>query len=143
MRLRFLNSALNNAKAAGLLTLTPNEFLLDYERKSQSRRFDVVDPLISANAVFWFNDGSYRGKDAIRDAFEKTWSLGIQDESYWLDNIEWIVDEEGVAACTYLFHWKGRIKGELKTLGEGRGTCVIKKESEDWKIIHEHLSRVP
>jgi ketosteroid isomerase-like protein len=122
--------------------LTPREFLRDYEKKANSHHFDDVAPLISEDAIFWFNDGSFRGMEAIRQAFEKTWSYDIQDEKFWLDNIEWLVEENDVAACAYLFHWTGMVNGELRDLGHGRGTCVLKKKG-DWKIVHEHLSRIP
>jgi len=54
--------------------------------------------------MFWFNDGSFRGIQQIKQAFEKTWSYVIQDEQYWLDNIEWLVEEENTAVFMYLFH---------------------------------------
>jgi hypothetical protein len=50
--------------------LTPEEFMQVYE-KSASHRFDEVDPLIADDAVFWFNDGSFSGKDSIRKAFSQ------------------------------------------------------------------------
>jgi ketosteroid isomerase-like protein len=116
--------------------------LKEYERKANSRRFEEVAPLISDDAIFWFNDGSFRGIDAIKEAFENTWSLDIQDDQYYLDNVEWVIEEDTVAVCTYLYHWRGKVNGQQKNLGDGRGTSVMKKE-KDWKIVHEHLSRIP
>ena len=78
-----------------------------YERRLASRRFDEVDPLIADDAVFWFNDGSFSGKDSIRKAFDRTWALGIQDEKYRMDNVRWLIKEEGFAVCTFSFHWAG------------------------------------
>lgn len=123
--------------------MTPEEFMRTYERRSASHSFEEVSPLIADDAVFWFNDGSFYGKDSIRKAFEQTWALQIQDEKYWLDNIRWFVKAEAFAVCTFSFHWTGRVKGEFKNLGDGRGTCVLKKSESGWKIAHEHLSREP
>ena len=108
-----------------------------------SKRFEDVAPLIEDGAVFFFNDGSYVGVESIKEAFEKTWALGIQDERYWSDNIRWLLKEEGVAVCTFDFHWTGVVKGKLEEFGAGRGTCVLRKTGSDWRIVHEHLSAEP
>ena len=123
--------------------LTPEEFMLLYERKAMGKRFEDVAPLIEDDAVFFFNDGSHVGAESIKAAFEKTWALGIQDERYWSDNFRWLLKEELVAVCTFAFHWTGVVKGELKELGAGRGTCVLRKSGSDWRIVHEHLSAEP
>jgi len=123
--------------------LTPEEFMQIYERKSASHRFSEVDPLIADDAVFWFNDGSFSGRDSIKEAFSQTWALDIQDEKYWLDNFQWPVKAEGFAVCTFSYHWTGVAKGKFKNLGDGRGTCVLKRFESGWKIAHEHLSREP
>ncbi len=101
--------------------VTPEEFLRLYERKASSRHFEDVSPLIADDAVFWFNDGSYVGKESIRKAFENTWALEIRDERYWLDNISWLANEERFAVCTYLYHWTGVVKDKFRELGSGRG----------------------
>ena len=123
--------------------MTPEEFMELYEKRSASHRFDEVDSLIADDAVFWFNDGSFSGKDSIRKAFSQTWSLNIQDEKYWLDNFRWWLKTEEFAVCTYSYHWTGVVDGKFKKLGEGRGTCVLKRSDSGWKIAHEHLSREP
>jgi ketosteroid isomerase-like protein len=123
--------------------MTPEEFMQAYERNSASHRFEDVDSMIADDAVFWFNDGSFYGKDSIRRAFERTWTLQIQDERYRLENLRWFVRSEEFAACTFSFHWTGTVKGESRNLGDGRGTCILKKSESGWKIVHEHLSREP
>ena len=123
--------------------MTPEEFLRLYEVRMKSHRFEDVAPLIADDAVFFFNDGSYVGKESVRRAFERTWALEIQDEKYWLDNVRWLVKEEKFAACTFVFHWTGAVKGEHRELGSGRGTRVLKRSGSDCKVIHEHLSREP
>nr|WP_255319205.1 nuclear transport factor 2 family protein [Enterobacter cloacae complex sp.] len=47
--------------------------------------FDQLVPLISPNAIFWFNDGSFCGLKQIRQAFEETWKK-FPLENYWLEN---------------------------------------------------------
>ncbi len=96
--------------------LTPEEFLRLYERRTSGRHFEEVSPLIADDALFWFNDGSYAGKESIRKAFENTWAFEIRDERYWLDNVSWLAKEERFAVCTFSYHWK---------------------------VIHEHLSQEP
>jgi len=123
--------------------LTPEEFMKLYERRSATHRFEEVDPLIADDAVFWFNDGSFLGKGSIRKAFDQTWALEIQEDRYWLDNIRWLVKAEEFAVCTFSYHWTGVVKGEPRNLGDGRGTCVLKRFRSEWKVVHEHLSREP
>jgi ketosteroid isomerase-like protein len=121
--------------------MTPVEFLREYELKTNTHRFEEVAPLIAENAVYWFNDGSFQGKEAIRQAFEKTWAF-IQDEHYGLENLQWLVNDDLTAVCIYLFRWQGKIEGRL-VQGMGRGTSVLEKSNSDWKVIHEHLSSLP
>ena len=117
------------------------EFLREYEQKTNTHRFEEVAPLIADNAVYWFNDGSFQGKDAIKQAFEKTWAL-IQDECYAIENVQWLVDDEQIAVCIYLFRWQGKVEGQL-VQGMGRGTSVLEKFNSHWMVIHEHLSTLP
>ncbi|PKR87337.1 DUF4440 domain-containing protein [Pleomorphomonas diazotrophica] len=112
-----------------------------YEAKLAGRRFDEVAPLLSAEAVFWFTDGTHRGIDAIRAAFEDTWRT-LQNEVYWLEDVDWIAVGDTAASCTYRFRWTADIDGTA-CAGEGRGTTVLRKEGGEWKIVHEHLSRFP
>jgi len=123
--------------------MTPEEFLQLYERKASSRHFEDVSPLITDDAVFWFNDGSYVGKESVRKAFENTWALEIRNENYWLDHIRWLVKEERFAVCIFSYHWTGMVEGKFRELGSGRGTCILGRAGSNWKIIHEHLSREP
>jgi len=60
---------------------TPEAFLHEYEQRTNTHRFEEVAPLIADTAIYWFNDGSFQGKDAIKQAFEKTWDF-IQNEHY-------------------------------------------------------------
>lgn len=121
--------------------MNPEALLKLYETRLNSRSFDAVAPLISADATFWFSDGSHRGLDQIRAAFEATWRL-LQNETYWLEDVQWIVSDESVAVCLYRYRWRAEIEGKAHE-GEGRGTTVMHQYGGDWKIVHEHLSRWP
>lgn len=121
--------------------MTPEEFLREYEQRTNTHRFEEVAPLIVDTAIYWFNDGSFQGKEAIKQAFEKTWTF-IQDEHYGIENIQWLVKDQQSAVCVYLFRWQGKVQEQL-TQGMGRGTSVLEKVNGQWKVIHEHLSSLP
>jgi hypothetical protein len=121
--------------------MTPVEFLHEVEQKTNTHRFEEVAPLIADNAIYWFNDGSFQGKAAIRAAFERTWA-GIQDEQYAIEDVQWLVDDEAVAVCVYRFRWQGMVEGRQME-GMGRGTSVFQKVNDRWQVIHEHLSSLP
>lgn len=120
---------------------TPVEFMSDYERRTNTHRFEEVAPLIADNAVYWFNEGSFQGIDAIKQAFEKTWAT-IENEHYAIENVQWLVSEKQVAICVYIFRWQGMVEGS-QIQGVGRGTSVLQKINSHWKVIHEHLSAMP
>jgi ketosteroid isomerase-like protein len=121
--------------------MTPEEFLHVYEQRTNTHRFEEVAPLIADTAVYWFNDGSFQGKEAIKQAFEKTWKI-IQEEHYAIENIQWLVKDQQSAVCIYLFHWQGNVEGQ-RMQGMGRGTSIVKKVNSQWQVIHEHLSSLP
>ena len=118
-----------------------DKILLQYEKKYDSHDFKNFKDIIHKDAMYWFNDGSYRGIDQIGEAFTSTWD-DIKDEIYRLNNIEWLCVDENIAVCIYQFTWSGYIDGRVAS-GNGRGTNVFINEEGNWKIIHEHLSRMP
>ncbi|KKB12046.1 cag pathogenicity island protein Cag4 [Devosia geojensis] len=121
--------------------MTPEDVLAQYEARINRHDFDELVPLISGEAVFWFNDGSLSGLAEIRQAFEATWER-FPLEDYWLTDKRWIAHGEGAAACLYRFNWKAEVDGKPLS-GAGRGTTVLRREAEEWKIVHEHLSGLP
>jgi ketosteroid isomerase-like protein len=121
--------------------MTPDDFMHEYEQKTNTHRFANVAPLIAVDAIYWFNDGSFQGLDQIQAAFEKTWNM-IQDEHYAIENVHWIAASQDIAVCIYIFRWQGLINGHPKS-GTGRGTSVLRKENEGWVVTHEHLSPMP
>lgn len=109
-----------------------------YEQANNSHLFTNVKPFIAENATYWFTDGSFTGIDEIQAAVEATFDK-IQDEDYRIEDLKWVIEEDSTAACTYKFIWSGIIDGIAKQ-GSGRGTNVLKKQNDGWRIIHEHLS---
>lgn len=122
--------------------MSPAETLAEFERRSATRDFAQVAPLVAAGAVFFFNDGTFRGLDQVRGAFESTWALNPEEESYVLEDVEWLAESPDVAVCTYGFRWEGLLHGRrFRSLG--RGTAVLVREGATWKVAHEHLSARP
>lgn len=118
-----------------------DQFLAEYVRRTNTHRFDEVATLIDEEAVFWFSSGSHRGLAAIRAAFERTWAI-IQNEVYSVQDVEWLTVDDTSAVCLYTFHWRGDIDGEARE-GIGRGTTVLRRVNDRWRIVHEHLSARP
>lgn len=112
--------------------------LAAYEQRINAHDFDLLLGLIAHDATFWFSDGTHRGIADIRAAFETTWGAMGDEETYWLDRIEWIAESDAAAACTYRFNWQTGARS-----GSGRGTTVFARRPEGWRIVHEHLSSLP
>lgn len=121
--------------------MTAPDVLKAYERELNRRDFDALAELIAPDAVFWFSDGSHRGIEAIRAAFEATWNAP-PGESYWLDELEWLAATDVAAACIYRFNWTA-LAGDRPISGSGRGTTLLKRSDQRWMIVHEHLSLDP
>ena len=104
-------------------------------------QFNSVAELIAEDAVYWFNDGSFIGREAIRDAFEATWAY-IRNETYQIEDVKWLTQDAHSAVCIYTFRWQGQVNERL-VQGSGRGTSVLRKVDESWRVVHEHLSPMP
>lgn len=113
--------------------------LKNYETANNSHDWSKVEPFIHPNASYFFTDGTFIGLEAIKGAITATFAK-IQNETYKVSDIEWVISEHAVAACRYRFNWKGIVDGE-QAEGSGRGTNIWKNEDGTWKIIHEHLSK--
>jgi ketosteroid isomerase-like protein len=114
------------------------DVMKDYEARINQHDFDLLLPLIAEDAVFWFTDGSHVGLEAARRAFEEAWST-VENEVYNLSDVRWLALGDSAASCVYSFYWKGMVSDE-PVWGEGRGTTVLRRDDEGWKIVHEHLS---
>jgi 8-oxo-dGTP pyrophosphatase MutT (NUDIX family)/ketosteroid isomerase-like protein len=113
-------------------------FMAAYERAANSHHVEQVLPLIADDATYWFTDGSYRGREEIAGALERTFGT-IHGEVYEIRELEWVTLTDGHAACRYRFRWRGVVDGQRRT-GRGRGTNVLVKRNGAWQVQHEHLS---
>jgi len=116
------------------------EFLKRFEDVSATRTFANVRGMIHPNALFRFNDGDYRGLEAIQGAFESTWAHDVIDERYYLSDIEVVNVDTDSAAATFHFNWSGvGEQGPFQIVG--RGTTLLVRHHGKLKVMVEHLSR--
>src|SRR5215472_8219931 len=115
----------------------PTAFVRAYEQATNSHDIALVAPLIAPEAVYWFSDGSHRGRDAVL-AIAETVAI-IHDEIYQIADLEWIAISDNHAVCRYRFAWTGTINGQPAS-GSGRGTNVLINSDGAWQMLHEHLS---
>lgn len=120
---------------------TPEAVMAAYADLINRHDFALLIPLIAPEASFWFSSGTYQGHEAVREAFEGTWRR-LANETYWLEDLAWIARSGEAASCTYSFHWRATIDGQ-RAEGKGRGTTVLTKSENGWRIVHEHLSAFP
>jgi ketosteroid isomerase-like protein len=118
--------------------MTPEDFVRRYESALASQQWSAVDPLIHDDACVTFSTGTvHRGKCAVRAAFEKNFSI-ILDERYRIANVHWVLKAEQLAVYLFEFQWRGQIDGE-EAHGSGRGTSVLAFDGEAWRLLVEHL----
>lgn len=113
-------------------------FVRAYEQATNSHDIARLAPLIAPEAVYWFSDGSHRGRRAVLAAIAETFAT-IRDEVYRIHDLEWIAQSSNHAVCRYRFTWNGTIDGQPKS-GSGRGTNVLVNTDGTWQMLHEHLS---
>lgn len=113
-------------------------FMRTYELATNSHDVMQLAPLIASDAVYWFTDGSHKGRDAILAAIADTFAT-IHDEAYKIDELEWVVAGAEHAVCRYRFSWTGTVERQPRS-GSGRGTNVLVKTGGTWQMLHEHLS---
>lgn len=119
---------------------TAEEFMLAYERATNSHDVDATLARVHEQAVYFFSDESVHvGKGAIEKVLRRNFEL-IEGEEYAISNLRWLVNSGDVAACVYDYAWSGLIGGQPAS-GSGRGTTVLQRSQDGWKVIHEHLSR--
>ena len=120
------------------------QFLNRFEALAEKEDFDAIQDLIHERAFFRFNDGDFKGREAVRGAFEKTWkgSADVKKERFYLTDIEVLSVDAASATATYTYNWEGSMEGRSFRI-QGRGTRVLVVEDGRLQIIHEHLSRYP
>ena len=117
-------------------------FMHHFEKTAASEDFTQLVEMIHPDAVFRFTDGDFCGLEAVREAFEKTWSFDTQDERYYLSDINVLCTDSQSASATYTYNWEGKADGRQFSI-RGRCTRVVLLDAGKMKIIHEHLSRLP
>lgn len=128
-----------NGDAMPELASELSAFMKAYEEANNSHDVERVAPMIAPGSTYWFTEGSYQGLSQIKEAISRTFST-IQDETYTISDLDWIVLAPEHAVCRYRFSWKGVVGGEPRS-GQGRGTNVIAKPDGRWQMTHEHLSK--
>ncbi len=120
------------------------QFLNHFEEIAAKENFDLIDDMVHDRAFFRFNDGDFKGRAAVRGAFEKTWkgSANVRKERFYLTDIEVLSVDAHSATATYTYNWEGSMDGQSFRI-QGRGTRVLIVEDGRIQIIHEHLSRFP
>lgn len=114
------------------------EFIRTYEQATNSHDITWLVPLIAPDAVYWFSDGSHRGREAVLTSITETFAT-IRDEIYRIGDLEWITHSNHHAVCRYRFTWTGAIDGQPRS-GSERGTNVLVNNAGTWQMLHEHLS---
>lgn len=118
--------------------MEPEEFIEKYESALATQDWQSVSPFIHDDACVTFSNGEvYKGKDEVRKAFERNFSL-IQEEQYSIYNIHWIRKTAHFAIYLFDFQWQGIIHGKQAS-GLGRGTSMLVCENGNWQLVAEHL----
>jgi ketosteroid isomerase-like protein len=120
------------------------QFLHAFEALAEKEDFNLIRDKIHERAYFRFNDGDFRGREAIQAVFEKTWrgDPSVKKARFYLSDIVVLTMDQKTATATYTYNWEGS-QGDKQFRIQGRGTRVLSREGGQWQIIHEHLSRVP
>jgi len=119
--------------------MTPDQFMLRYEAATCAHDLSATLSLIADDAIYFFSDRTtYVGKAAIQMALERNFA-SIRDETYRIDGLRWLATSDHMAACVYDFGWSGVVNGQPAS-GQGRGTSIIRANSDNWLVVHEHLS---
>ena len=119
--------------------LTLDEFIPLYEHSLASQHWHAVDPLVHDDACVTFSNGTVHvGKAAVQRAFEGNFAA-IADEEYRISNIRWVHRGSEIAVYLFDFNWSGRVGGRPAG-GSGRGTSVLHRDDDGWRLLVEHLS---
>ena len=119
-------------------------FLNYFEEVAMKEDFSLLADMIDERAYFRFNDGDFVGRKAIQAVFEKTWKGDptVKKARFYLSDIVVLTTDHASATATYTYNWEGA-KGSQAFKIQGRGTRVLVYEGGKFRIIHEHLSRIP
>lgn len=117
--------------------MTPQDLMKAYEKALASQQWSEVEPLMHDDVCVTFSNGTFKGKEAVKQSFETNFSL-IKEEEYSISNLHWALINDTCAVCLYRFQWQGIIDDELCS-GGGRGTSTLVYSSGHWQVLTEHL----
>ena len=115
-------------------------FMQLYIANTNTHNFNKVRPMLHQNALYWFDEKEYSHTADIQAAFITAWQY-LPDEVYIIKNLRWLSFGSNSATCIYEYEWKGTHNNKSMK-GSGRGTNLLVKEKGEWKIMHEHLSKI-
>jgi ketosteroid isomerase-like protein len=125
-------------KATGVFNL---KVLHNYIKATNTHNFEEVRKILHPNAFYFFSDRSCTTHEEIQTYFENAWSI-VRDEKYQAKDVNWLYSGSDSATCIYTYFYEGYIDGKHVS-GRGRATNIFVKESDEWLLIHEHLSPLP
>ncbi len=130
----------NNSQKPKITSMTPQDFIKNYEKALATQDWKNVAPLMAEQASVTFSNGVvHMGKAAVKMAFEKNFAL-IKNEAYNISNVRWLLLGETTAVYLFEFSWKGIINGKAAG-GNGIGTSVLIREQDKWVLLTEHLGK--
>jgi ketosteroid isomerase-like protein len=116
------------------------ECLAAFEAALARADLDAAMALLSDDVLFFYSNGSaHAGKSAVRAAIKANFD-SIKDDTYATRGHIWLAQSDSAAACTFRFSWTGTMDGK-PVEGRGRGTTVLRRDADGWRIVHEHLSQ--
>lgn len=120
--------------------MTPGDVKRELLRRMSLKDLAGTLELIADDAIYFWSDGSAMfGKAAIAEAINGNF-VGIENDTYDVFDITWLIDSDDVAVCVFRFEWTGEIDG-VAASGAGRGVSVLRRIDGEWRVVHENLSR--
>jgi ketosteroid isomerase-like protein len=105
-----------------------------------ARDMDAALALLTVDVVFFYSNGTtLAGKDAFAATMRANWSR-VTDYKYETHDVLWLMRSDSAAAVIYGFRWSG-VAGGNAVSGSGRATRLLRRESDGWRVAHEHLSQ--
>jgi ketosteroid isomerase-like protein len=118
---------------------TPQTCLDEFVAAMLRRDMPGALALLTDDAVLFYSNGTaIWGKDAFAANMTAAWKA-ISDYTYKTVETKWVVQSDTVATVIYTLAWSGKVNGNAVG-GEGRGTRVLRRDAQGWRIAHEHLS---
>jgi len=68
--------------------MTPQDLMGKYEKALESQKWQKVEPLMDNDICVTFSTGTFKGKQEVKQVFEKNFSL-IKEEKYSISNLYW------------------------------------------------------